>query len=105
MATIPMSKTLIPKLFVMKMCTITTMVYWVQRGAVTEIKNQGQCGSCWVFAATGALEGARAIASNLTTLVSLSEEEYLACFWINSRFRITTSIFSSWWMITRISIW
>ena len=60
--------------------SLPSSIDWVQRGAVTEIKNQGQCGSCWVFAATGALEGARAIASNLTTLVSLSEEEYLACY-------------------------
>uniref|UniRef100_M4B885 Peptidase C1A papain C-terminal domain-containing protein n=1 Tax=Hyaloperonospora arabidopsidis (strain Emoy2) TaxID=559515 RepID=M4B885_HYAAE len=56
---------------------ISTEKDWTTSGCVVDVKNQGQCGSCWAFAAVAALESAICVAGQ--PLTPLSEQQLVDC--------------------------
>ena len=52
-------------------------VDWREKGAITEVKNQGACGSCWAFSATETVESAYQIATG--KLLTLAPQTYVNC--------------------------
>ncbi len=52
-------------------------VDWVGRGAVASVKNQGNCGSCWAFSASGALEGLAGLTKGV--IYNFSPQQLVDC--------------------------
>ena len=56
---------------------VSAAIDWRNRSAVTPVKDEGTCGSCWAFSTTGALEGLYAI--NNRMLLNFSEQQLVDC--------------------------
>lgn len=56
---------------------VPASIDWRKKGAVTPVKDQGQCGCCWAFSAVAAMEGLNKLSTG--KLISLSEQELVDC--------------------------
>jgi len=74
---VPYEKTDFPEKVKTASTSLPTSFDWRDHGAVNPVRDQGQCGSCWAFSATGDMEGTWALKTG--NLVNLSEQELVSC--------------------------
>jgi cysteine peptidase B len=62
-----------------KSLALPTSYSWQSKGGVTPVKNQGQCGSCWAFSATEAIESQWFLAGKVNPIAQFSPEQIVQC--------------------------
>ena len=67
---------------IVNVSSLPQSVDWRTKNVVTSVKDQGQCGSCWSFSSTGALEGAYGV--KYGNLLSFSEQQLVDCDFIKA---------------------
>lgn len=66
---------------------LPTEVNWLKDGYVSQVKDQGKCGSCWAFSAVATLESKWAIVNGLKdNVLEFSEQQLVDCT-KNSKYR------------------
>eukprot|EP00053_Salpingoeca_punica_P010556 m.94894 g.94894 ORF g.94894 m.94894 type:complete len:394 (+) comp15431_c0_seq1:40-1221(+) len=59
--------------------TLPLSVDWRQKGIISDVKDQGGCGSCWAFGSTEMIESYAAMTTSPPTLMTLSPQQLVAC--------------------------
>src|SRR6056300_1647779 len=57
--------------------TLPVSIDWREKDIITNVKNQGHCGSCWSFSATGAIEAVHALSTG--NLLNITEQQLIDC--------------------------
>ena len=73
----PRERTQAAKSLLSSNVSIPPSIDWRTEGAVNNVKDQGQCGSCWAFSAVASMEGRWKIKTG--NLLNLSEQQLVDC--------------------------
>lgn len=73
----PNNKTVLKKAPVKDISSLPDSIDWRDKGVVNDVKDQGQCGSCWAFSTVASVESRNAIKTG--KLFSLSEQQLVDC--------------------------
>jgi len=83
----------------MKAKEIAEAVDWREKGIVTEVKDQGNCKSCWAFGAVASIESAHA--QKYGKLISMSEEQLVDCVYSHYDCQNMGGLYDEAWAVVK----